>query len=781
MRFGRFRPPRRDPSAPLDAIRGPMSRRQQWRRWAWLVTPLLVVVVAHQVLFPPTRAGEGRRYEVGDITDQDIRAPFEFSAPRPVAEVEANRRDAAQRVEPVYRRDENARRRTEIGLQEFFARAVQVARADSVSLGERVGTLQSLNPGLEAATLRVVLDRARAARVREALTEVLTAQLDAGIVDVYPRGTYEYVWIHAGPVEGEGVVEGAGEASVLEGSRVAVNDLFLGYRFEEELLDALRARLGQPAELAAAVDVGAYFVLPNLDYDEVETERRRAAAAAAVSGERTYFRNERIVDRGTRITRDQVAVITAMQQRSFEEQRRTDRTIEQKIRGGRFVLLLLVLIGAVRLVRQVDPRLLWEPHRYLLLHLLWLLFLGLSALVLARPDWGGAVIVPVALLGMLSVVLYGETTAYRVVAAGLLMLVMLPEHSGAIAVAWSGIAVASVRMLRRVRNRNQFYRAMGVVSIAAVLTVLAVEFSLAASPRDAFVHALLAAASVAVCTALTLFLLPLFEAVFGVTTELTLLELSDLNHPLLRRMSLESPGTFHHSQVVGTLAEAGSRSIGANSLLTRVGANFHDIGKMLKPRYFAENQGTANPHDELSPQMSALVIASHVKDGVELGRQWGIPASVLAFIPEHHGTSVMQFFYKKALERDDGGTIKVDDFRYPGPKPQTRETAILMIADGSEASVRSLRRPTASRVREMVRKIIDQKLAEGELDECGLTLQELAKVRDAFIPILVGIHHQRVAYPGQREHEEKKEKDSREVRARARRGGSAVGSAARVD
>ena len=745
MRFGRFRPPRRDPSAPLDAMRTPVSRRQRWGRRAWLLTPTLMVVIAHQLLFAPTRTGEGRRYETGDIAEQDIRAPFEFSAPRPASEVEAAKRDAAQRVEPVYRRDDDARRRTELALSDFFARAAAAARADSVSLSERVNTLQALNPGLEAATLRVVLDRGRAARVREALIQALTAQLDAGIVDVYPRGTYGYVWIVSGPApEATGAV-------APDTRRVAVAELFLGYRFEEELLDALRPRLQQPAELAAAVDVGAYFVMPNLDFDEVETEQRRLAASAAVSADRTFFRNERIVDRGTRITRDQVAVISAMQERSFEERRRSDRTIEQKIRGGRFALLLLVLLGAVRLVRQVDPRLLWEPHRYLLLHLLWLLFLGLSALALARPEWGGAVIVPVALLGMLSVVLYGENTAYRVVAAGLLMLLMVPEHAGTIAVAWSGIAVVSVRMLRRVRNRNQFYRAMGVVSLAAIATVLAVEFSLAASPRDAFVHAALAAASAVVCTALTLFLLPLFEAVFGVTTELTLLELSDLNHPLLRRMSLESPGTFHHSQVVGTLAEAGARAIGANSLLTRVGANFHDIGKMLKPRYFAENQGSTNPHDELSPQMSALVIASHVKEGVELGRQWGIPASVLAFIPEHHGTSVMQFFYKKALERDDGGTIKVDDFRYPGPKPQTRETAILMLADGSEASVRSLRRPTASRVREMVRKIIDQKLAEGELDECGLTISDLARVRESFTHVLTGVYHGRVKYQWQKD------------------------------
>ena len=771
MRFGRFRPPRRDATAPIETARGSLTRGQRLRRWLQLALPVVVVVGMHQVLFPPDRANEGRRYDAGDIADQDIRAPFEFSAPLPAAELEAARREAAQRVQPVYRRDDDARQRTELALSDFFARAEAAAAEEAVPLSDRVASLQALHPGLEPSTLRVALDPARLDRVRQALGDVLGAQLEAGIVDVFPRGTYERVWIL-----GDEVAEDGGSVSE-SGVQASVGDLFLGYRFEEELLQALRPRLDQPGELAAAVDLGRYFLLPNLQYDERETERRRRIAVDAVPSQRIYLKNERLIDRGTRITRDHVAVLSAMQQRSFEAQREADETIEQKIRGGRLVLIVLILVGAIRLVRQVDPRLLWELHRYYLLHLLWVLFLGLSALALSRPEWGGAVIVPVALLGMLAVILYGETTAYRVVAAGLLMLVLVPEHTGPVFVAWGAIAVVSVRMLRRVRNRNQFYRALGVVGLTAIVTVAAVEFSLAASPRDAIVHAGMAAASAAVCTALTLFLLPLFEALFGVTTELTLLELSDLNHPLLRRMSLESPGTFHHSQVVGTLAEAGARAIGANSLLTRVGANFHDIGKMLKPRYFAENQGRGNPHDELTPQMSALVIASHVKEGVELGREWGIPASVLAFIPEHHGTSVMQYFYKKALEREDGGTIKVDDFRYPGPKPQTRETAILMIADGAEASVRSLRRPTASRVREMVRKIVDQKMAEGELEECGLTLQELAKVREAIIPILVGIHHQRVAYPGQREHEDKKEQESREARTRGRRGGSAVGSA----
>jgi len=762
MRFARFRAARREPNVSLDPSRRAESLTARWRRRLAISLPPLLVVVLHQFVFPMHDAVDQVRFEVGQFVEQDIRAPFEFEAPRSGVELERLRREAEQRVEPVYRSDDDARRAAELSVETVFQRAQALAVLDSIPVEERVARLKEPNPDLRDTHLDVVMDPERLERVRAALDTVLTAQLDAGVVDVLPNGTYENVVILEGDDD--------------QGATVPVSRLFLGYRFDDELEIALRPFLDDEDELAAAVDLGSYFLLPNLDFDEDETAARREVAIANVSSTRTYVRNERIVDRGVRITRDQIAVIEALEQARFDDKRRRDALLDQKIRGGRAVLLLLVLVGAIRLVRQADPLLHVQTNRYLLLHVLWAMFLALSALVLSQPGWGGPVIVPIALLAMLSVVVFGEATAYRVVAAGLLMLVVIPEHATPLVLAWAAIGVLSVRMLRRVRNRNQFYRALGVVGASAMIVVAAVEFSVGSSVADALRNGAYAVAATAVCTALTLFLLPLFEALFGVTTELTLLELSDLNHPLLRRMSLESPGTFHHSQVVGTLAEAGSRAIGANSLLTRVGANFHDIGKMLKPRYFAENQGVGNPHDELTPQMSALVIASHVKEGIELGREWGLPPSVLAFIPEHHGTSVMQFFYKKALENDDGGTIKVDDFRYPGPKPQSRETGIMMLADGCEASVRSLRRPTASRVREMVRKIFDQKLGDGELDECGLMLSELAKIREAFVPILVGIHHQRVAYPGQREHEEKKEQESREARSRSRRGSAPVAS-----
>ncbi|MBT7311865.1 HDIG domain-containing protein, partial [bacterium] len=259
--------------------------------------------------------------------------------------------------------------------------------------------------------------------------------------------------------------------------------------------------------------------------------------------------------------------------------------------------------------------------------------------------------------------------------------------------------------------------------------------------------------------AIALFLLPLVEPAIGVSSDLTLLELSDLNHPLLKQMALEAQGTFHHSQVVAQLGEQAARAIGANSILVRVGALFHDIGKLKKPEYFIENQGGGpNKHDELSPNMSALIVSAHVKDGVEMAKKWRLPQIVIDFIPEHHGTGVMKVFYHKAMESDQSKTINVSSFRYPGPKPQSRETAILMLADAIEAATRSLAKPTPGRIREITKKIADARMLDGELDECQLTISDLAKIRAAFIPLLAGIHHARIAYPGQ--NKEQKSSDS---------------------
>ena len=239
-------------------------------------------------------------------------------------------------------------------------------------------------------------------------------------------------------------------------------------------------------------------------------------------------------------------------------------------------------------------------------------------------------------------------------------------------------------------------------------------------------------------------LLPFIETLFGVLTEISLLELGDVAHPLLQELVRRAPGTYNHSINVASMAEAAAESIGARSLLLRVGSYFHDIGKMLKPQYFVENQrDDNNRHESLVPAMSTLIIIAHVKDGADLARQHHLPRSIIDFIQQHHGTTLVEYFYERANEdsqaNPDGTTIDENAFRYPGPKPQTKEAGILMLADAVESASRVLVEPTPSRIENLVEEIAMKRLLDGQLDECGLTLQEVRIVQDSLVKSLIAL------------------------------------------
>jgi hypothetical protein len=257
---------------------------------------------------------------------------------------------------------------------------------------------------------------------------------------------------------------------------------------------------------------------------------------------------------------------------------------------------------------------------------------------------------------------------------------------------------------------------------------------------------------------------PVFESLFGYITDIRLLELANLNQPLFQKMIIEAPGTYHHSIVVASLVEAAAEAIGANSFLSKVSAYYHDIGKLTKPQYFIENQPKAdNRHDKLSPKMSSLVIISHVKDGCELAAKEKLGQQITNIIREHHGTSIVSYFYDKAKKTKESNSVSLSDtdFRYPGPKPQTREAGLVMMADVIEASSRTLSNPTPARIRSLVRERIERIYMEGQLDECELTLRNLNTIAESFIKILMGIFHHRVDYPdtNPKESNAKKEAD----------------------
>jgi len=245
---------------------------------------------------------------------------------------------------------------------------------------------------------------------------------------------------------------------------------------------------------------------------------------------------------------------------------------------------------------------------------------------------------------------------------------------------------------------------------------------------------------------------PLVEITFGYTTDITLLELANLDRPILRQLMIEAPGTYHHSVIVGTMVEAAAVEIDANPLLARVTGYYHDIGKIKKPQYFIENQRNGkNKHDKLAPSMSSLILVSHIKEGVEIARENKLAKVIIDGIRSHHGTGLIRYFYEKARLLKGGDAVKEADFRYPGPKPRTQEAALVMLADAVEAASRTLENPTPARIKGLVKNLMDRLLSDGQLDECGITLRDLNAVAASFNTILNGIHHHRIEYLDQRQ------------------------------
>jgi cyclic-di-AMP phosphodiesterase PgpH len=308
-----------------------------------------------------------------------------------------------------------------------------------------------------------------------------------------------------------------------------------------------------------------------------------------------------------------------------------------------------------------------------------------------------------------------------------------------------GAAALSVRVVRR--------RAQGLVLgavIAGVYALTSIGLGLLRShdPSDVLSGILYGAANGMASALIAMGFLPLFEAWTRITTDQTLLELTDLNRPLLKRLSLEASGTYAHSINVANLGEAAARAVDANPLLVRVGAYYHDVGKMAMPQYFIENQARGrNPHDQLDPLKSAQVVRAHVLEGIKLAEQAKLPERVRAFIPQHHGTQTIGFFYEQAKQANPDVELDPGDFSYPGPRPRSKETAILMLADSVESASKVLQEPTPERIRGLVDRIVEGKISEGQLDEAPLTMRDLVHIKEQFTSVLTGMYHHRIDYP----------------------------------
>jgi cyclic-di-AMP phosphodiesterase PgpH len=530
---------------------------------------------------------------------------------------------------------------------------------------------------------------------------------------------------------------------------VKVSDVLIGEA--DWLKKGLAERLDSP-EVAERVFTWLRTRLPTtLTLNKEETKRSKDKAVAAVEPKSIAISpGEVLAKGGSPLSEDDVNLL-ALEHRTFlDGLPLTERAAYSMAVIGMFVALF-VLCGTY--VWHYEPKLLDDVRRFVTMLILVVTTVGLA--VLASGDNVRAELVPLMVFGMiLSIAYHRELALLFSAAATVVVVVATGEDLSQFMILYAAVA-SSILLVGNIRNRRKLIYVGIVVGVVALLTTLGVD-TLSAQPlATIWADALRVGLWSVFAGLLMLGMLPFIESLFGVQTELSLLELGDVAHPLLQELVRRAPGTYNHSINVASIAEAAAESIDANGLLVRVGAYFHDIGKMLKPGYFVENQGhDANRHASLVPAMSTLIIIAHIKDGADLARQHRLPEPIIDFIEQHHGTTLVEYFYRRANERHeanpDGGDVDESDFRYPGPKPQTKEAAVLMLADAVESASRALVEPAPARIESLVQEIAMKRLLDGQFDCCGLTLSEVATINDSLIKSLTAVYHGRVKYPDQR-------------------------------
>lgn len=519
--------------------------------------------------------------------------------------------------------------------------------------------------------------------------------------------------------------------------------------YESDLIERLN---GNGPFLSAALKIGSVHIRPNIVFNEEETDRLRLIAREEVPSTIGYvLENERIISRHERITEDTKLRLDSFR-RAKAERGGVINIWLQYVGKGLHVTIVLLLFGVYFFLFR--KQVFHNNAKIALIALIILMqvffaYLTLAIDVAAPVEY--LIFVPAAAM-LLTIMFDSRLAFYGTVTIALLVGGIRGNDYTIMLVSVIGGALAAYTV-RDIKHRTQIFRSMLFIFLGYTLTIIALGLERFETPMALMYEITFAGANALLSPILTFGLLIFFERVWRITTDLTLLELSDFNHPLLKDLSQKAPGTFHHSLVMGSLAETAAEVIDANTILARVGAYYHDIGKSLKPEYFIENQmGFKNRHDKLTPRMSSLILISHVKDGYELGKKYNLPKEILEFIPMHHGTTLISYFYNKALEnKTDKDIINEDDYRYPGPKPQTKETGIVMLADAVEAATRSIDEPSIAKLKATIDGIIKSRFEEGELDECELTFKDLNSIREAFFKVLVGIHHPRIKYPGQEE------------------------------
>ena len=742
----------------------------------YLIISVLILVISF--LFPKGRSLQ-YVYQLNDVTQEPIIAPFTFPILKSEKKLEKDLEERKKSIPFAFNRNDKIVKQQTVLLTEFFSKAKEVkqanlrleqskrlvyerryhkqykkARSEFISDSTNLSLLSNsfydrypftleknnwsliLYPQEETKNLQD-LDKSN-----ELILQICRNRWTEGIYDIDKENILSLqVNVNQGSVP---VIAGPGSFNDLEHAWI---------KSKKELLSTLQK---DDVFLDLGYDLIIEFMKPNLLFDREITYRRQEENLDKVPrSQGVVLENELIVDANMRITDDVLLKLNSLSAAIGQNDRGSSALSEIQGIIGRIMILSVIisLFFAFLVVYRIS--IFQEWRMVLLISIVFFIQIALANIVVIQASWS-EYLIPITMGAMTLTILFDARIGFMATTSlSIFMGIMMGQNIDLVIVSLFTATIA-VYNIRELRKRSQLFTTMFALIAASIVVIVGLGFfkdnSWSIIARDIQFLAL----NSILAPILTYGLIGVFEMVFDVTTDLTLIELLDYDNPLLKEAQRETNGTFNHSIVVGNLAEACAKAIGAHSLLCRVGAYYHDIGKMAKSEYFIENQyGGANRHDDLTHTMSARIIRAHVKEGLKLARENGLPKIVSDFIPMHHGTTRVEYFYRLALKEAEQTGEKVDEsaFRYPGPKPNTKETGILMICEAVEAAVRSIKDPDIFKIEAMIDKIINQRIEDGQLNECPLTLDELNRIKgtvdgtSGMLRVLRGIYHIRVEYP----------------------------------
>jgi len=721
-----------DPPQRADQRNWPPSRDTISFHAARIGVAVALAVLTY-LLFPASPAVDFPVYEVGSVASDNVIAPFAFHVLKTPAEL-ANERDLAVRgVEPVFDFAPAALDTAQRALSGYDGAITQAAAAGG-------GIAQLAVPAIQRASSSWGISLSVAQAIYLGSTPRRTAMFQS-LGRAFGR------WLSAGvatagaldSVHGDIVIRSGSQDRRISSDSVATFNMLVS-----------RARMIHPDPGSAVGDslymrLLATFFHPTIVPDRAATQLRQDDARHAVpTAKYDVLAGEKIIGANEVVGREQYDKLRALRD-ATDRFRGTGKGSRRVVGAILFDFLLIALLGITLVVFRPDV---YRSYRWLLAvgAIVALVLIGAAIVALPRPV--RPELIPVALAAVLMSALFDQ----RISLIGVMVLTTLVagqsvfRGTNALFINLVGGAVAALSV-GEIRRRNQSYRWIVAIGGAYLATAAAIGLTLDLPSRDILVSGGLGVLNALGSVLLGVLLLPMGEAFTGIETDLTLLEWSDLNRPLMQRLSLEAPGTYAHTIAIANLADAAARAIGANPLLARVGAYYHDIGKLGRPQYFVENQAKGrNPHDALGAGASAQIIREHVRDGLALAESYKLPRALRAFITEHHGTGTISYFLDKARQ-EDAPVPDAAEFAYPGPIPQSAETAVVMLADGIEAATRVLHDPTREKIRDVVEHIVRQRMEQGQLAGAPLTLEQIEIVKDEFTRVLVGMYHNRIDYP----------------------------------